>query len=142
MHYLLKNSFRNVEVVDLQSKKQFQFIAKRWVAVDKDDFSLDFAIPVSGSDDLSNFDYLFTTKVRHGLTEDHIWFSIFTRSHLSNFTRSQRFSVAICLAMTSMTASTMFFGKVPPGNPATENKIAMFSFTWVQVRFFFHTKIF
>ena len=33
-----------------------------------------------------------------------------------------------------MVASCMFYGALPPGNPADENRIGNFSFTWGQVR--------
>ena len=36
-----------------------------------------------------------------------------------------------------MVASCMFYGALPPGNPADENRIGNFSFTWGQVCVYF-----
>ena len=125
--------FRNIEVIDLQTDKQFLFIGHRWIAADRDPCLLDCVIPVAASEEISNFNYLFTTKAQRDLAENHLWYSIFARPPRSNFTRCQRLSVAISLLITAMTASTMFYQRIPPGDPSAENKIANFSFTWQQV---------
>ncbi|XP_047140362.2 uncharacterized protein LOC100203937 isoform X7 [Hydra vulgaris] len=124
---------RDIEIVDLQTEQLFYFIANRWIAIDKDNCSLDVVLPVSSRENITNFNYIFYSNVRKGFTDEHLWLSVLTRLPISNFTRCQRISVSVCLLMTSMTASAMFFEKVPPSSPATENRIGAFSFTIKQL---------
>ncbi|XP_065672469.1 polycystin-1-like protein 2 isoform X9 [Hydra vulgaris] len=124
---------RDIEVVDLQTEEHFYFMANCWIAVDQDNSSLDLVLPVSGKENVKSFNYLFLSNARKGFTDEHLWLSVVTRLPISNFTRCQRISVSVCLLMTSMTASAMFFEKVPPGSPATENKIGVFTFTTKQL---------
>nr|XP_047123809.1 uncharacterized protein LOC101238762 isoform X3 [Hydra vulgaris] len=122
---------RDIEVIDLQTDKYYYFIANRWIAVEYG--SLDIVLPLCHDENLRNFSFLFFSKTRKGFTDDHLWLSIFTRLPISSFTRCQRLSVAISLLMTSMASSAIFFGRVPPSSPATENKVGAFSFTLKQV---------
>ncbi|XP_047139597.1 polycystin-1-like protein 2 isoform X2 [Hydra vulgaris] len=124
---------RDIEIVDLQTEELFYFMANCWIAVDQDNSSLDLVLPVSGKENITSFNYLFLSNARKGFTDEHLWLSVVTRLPISNFTRCQRISVSVCLLMTSMTASAMFFEKVPPGSPATENKIGVFTFTAKQL---------
>ncbi|XP_065653883.1 uncharacterized protein LOC136071939 isoform X2 [Hydra vulgaris] len=123
---------RNVEVLDLQTDKRYYFMAKCWIAIDKGDCLLDVTIPVSASDELTHFSYLFTTRVRNDFFEKHLWFSIFTRPPRSIFNRCERLSVAVLLVVVQMTASTMFYGKVS-NDPVNNNKISGINFSWQQI---------
>nr|XP_047125060.1 polycystic kidney disease protein 1-like 2 isoform X1 [Hydra vulgaris] len=123
---------RNVEVLDLQTDKRYYFMAKCWVAIDKGDCLLDVTIPVSASDELTHFNYKFTTRVRNDFFEKHLWFSIFTRPPRSIFNRCERLSVAVLLVVVQMTASTMFYGKVS-NDPAINNKVLGINFSWQQI---------
>ncbi|XP_065660232.1 uncharacterized protein LOC100197328 isoform X2 [Hydra vulgaris] len=124
---------RNIVIIDLQTEKQYLFIGHRWIAVDRGSCHLECVIPIASPEETSNFNYIFTTKAVHDLSDTHLWFSIFARPPKSNFTRCQRLSVAVSLLMTSMMASTLFYGQVPPATPAIENRIGSFTFTWQQV---------
>ncbi|XP_065660223.1 uncharacterized protein LOC101236989 isoform X5 [Hydra vulgaris] len=124
---------RNIIIIDLQTEKQFLFIGHRWIAVDRGTCNLDCVIPVASPEETSNFNYIFTTKAVHELSNSHLWFSIFARSPKSTFTRCQRLSVSVSLLMTSLMASTWFYKGVPSATAAIENKIGSFSITWQQV---------
>ena len=124
-----------MEIIDLQTEEKFLFIISRWIAVDKADGMVDCIIPVSGEEELRNFNYLFTNKTRRDLSDSHIWFSIYARPPRSQFTRSQRLSVAVSLLFCAMLASVMYYDAVPDGDPAVENKVGAFTFTWKQVMF-------
>nr|XP_047124646.1 uncharacterized protein LOC100213839 isoform X5 [Hydra vulgaris] len=123
---------RNVEVLDLQTDKRYYFMAKCWIAIDKGDCLLDVTIPVSASDELTHFSYLFTTRVRNDFFEKHLWFSVFTRPPRSIFNRCERLSVAVLLVVVQMTASTMFYGKVS-NDPVNNNKVLGINFSWQQI---------
>ena len=78
-----------------------------------------------------NFNYLFTIK----LVEIYIWFSIYARPQRSQFTRCQRLSVAVSLLFCAILASVMYNDALSDGDPAVENKVGAFLFTWKQVKF-------
>ncbi|XP_047140242.1 polycystin-1-like protein 2 isoform X4 [Hydra vulgaris] len=122
-----------IVITDLQTEKQFLFIGHRWIAVDQGMCTLDCIIPVASAEESKSFTFVYTSKVERNLTDEHLWFSIFTRPPRSNFTRCQRLTVAVSLLLTSMMVSTMFYGKEGENpNPATENK-SVFSFTKTQI---------
>ena len=112
---------------------RFHFLATRWLSVEHEKCSLDCVLPVTASEELSQFDHLFSTNIRNNFFENHLWFSIFARPPGSSFTCCQRLSVAVCLLMTGMTSSTMFFGQVPSGTASAENKIEGFAIKWHHV---------
>ncbi|XP_065671371.1 uncharacterized protein LOC100214107 isoform X13 [Hydra vulgaris] len=122
-----------IVITDLQTEKQFLFIGHRWIAVDQGMCTLDCVIPVASDEESKSFTFVYSSKVEHNLTDEHLWFSIFTRPPRSNFTRCQRLTVAVSLLLTSMMVSTMFYGKEGKNpNPAAENK-SVFSFTKTQI---------
>lgn len=125
---------RSIEVIDLQTEQKFVFIASRWLSVEQEDGQVDIMVPLAGVLELKDFNYIFASKARRDLSDAHLWFSIYARPPRSPFTRCQRLSVAISLLLTSMTASCMFYGAIPEGNPADENRIGNFSFKWQQVK--------
>ena len=116
------------------TEKKYTFIATRWLAVELEDGKVDRTFPVSGSSQLKAFNYLFINKARRDLSDAHLWFSIYGRPPRSSFSRCQRLSVAMSLLFTHMLANVMFYGTMPPGAPAEENKPAAFSINKKQVR--------
>lgn len=70
---------------------------------------VDRVIPVAGRDDLISFQNLFMSNSKRKLTDSHLWISIFSRPHRSNFTRVQRLSCILSLIMTTMMANAMFY---------------------------------
>ena len=123
--------FRNIEVVDVQTERRFHFFATRWLSVEHEKCSLDCVLPVTESEELSQFDHQFLIKIRHEFFENHLWFSILARPPGSNFTRCQRLSVAVSLLLTGMTASAMFFGQ--EFSVTIENKPNGFAISWHHV---------
>lgn len=124
---------RSVEIIDLQTERKFVFIASRWLAVEQGDGQIEVMLPLSGQLEMKDFNYIFASKSRRDLSDAHLWFSIYARPPRSPFTRTQRLSVAISLLFTAMTASCLFYGAIPQGDPASENRIGSFSFKWQQV---------
>ncbi|XP_065660260.1 uncharacterized protein LOC100203405 isoform X4 [Hydra vulgaris] len=124
---------KNIIIIDLQTEKQYLFIGNRWLAVDRGSYSVDCVLPAASVEEQNDFTYIFTSKAKHNLSDEHLWFSVLARSPKSNFTRCQRLSVAVSLLLTSMMVSAMFYG-LGEGkqDPATENK-SVFSFTRTQI---------
>ena len=124
---------RSVKIIDLQTDEKFMFSGTRWLAVDKNDGMVDCIIPVCTADEMSGFNYIFANKSSEGLSDTHIWYSVYARPPRSSFTRCQRLSVAVSLLFCSMLASCMFYGVTPSGPVTEENRIGNFSFRWEQV---------
>ena len=122
-------------MIDLQTDQQYQFLCNRWLAVDEDDGEVECVVPVSGKEDLTDFNYVFTTKTRRDLSDAHLWFSVYARPPRSTFTRCQRLSCCVSLLMTSMMASCLFWGQQPPLSAENANYIGGFAFTFAQVGF-------
>ncbi|XP_065660266.1 uncharacterized protein LOC105848477 isoform X8 [Hydra vulgaris] len=123
---------KNIIINDLQTKKQFTFIGRRWIAADCGSCTLDCVIPVASVDEQKNFTYVFTSKAEQNLFDEHLWFSIFARLPKSTFTRCQRLSVAVSLIMTSMMVSAMYYTRVNKEKPEDENR-STFSLTKTQI---------
>lgn len=124
---------RSIKLIDLQTDEEFFFQASRWLAVDKFDGMVDCILPITSTDEMSGFSYLFSTHSTKGLSDNHIWFSIYSRPTRSSFTRCQRVSVAFSLLFCSMLSSCMFYESIPAGAPEDENRFAGFSFRWEEV---------
>ncbi|XP_065653607.1 location of vulva defective 1-like [Hydra vulgaris] len=124
---------KNIIIIDLQTEKRFVFTGHCWIAVDRGMCKLDCVIPVTSFEESSSFVFNFKSKSQLKLHDEHLWFSIFFRSPKSNFTRSQRLSVAVSLILTSMMVSTMFYQRIPPEDPAVENKAENFVLSRTQV---------
>lgn len=84
-------------------------MCNKWLAVEEDDGMIDRLLPVAATEDLTSFQTLFATKTKKSITDSHLWISVFSRPHRSNFTRVQRVSCILSLIMTTMVANAMFF---------------------------------
>ncbi|XP_065653765.1 polycystin-1-like protein 2 [Hydra vulgaris] len=124
---------KNIIIIDLQTEKRFVFIGHCWIAVDRGLCKLNCVIPVASIEESSKFLFVFKNKAQFKLYDEHLWLSIFMRSPKSFFTRCQRLSVAVSSILTSMMVNTMFYQNVATEDPAVENKIGNFMFTWAQV---------
>lgn len=61
---------------------------------------------------------LFFMKTSKGFQDGHIWYSVFSRSPRSSFTRAQRVSCCFSLLLCTMLTSIMFWGV--PKDPAEQ----------------------
>ena len=67
----------------------------------------------ASDEELRNPKYLMKTAGNRKITDDHIWWSVFTRPIRSRFTRAQRVSICMAMIMLSMLANAMFY-KIEP----------------------------
>lgn len=88
---------------------RFFFVCDRWLAVEEDDGMIERIIPVAGINDLTQFKQLFSHSVRKKFSNDHMWFSVFSRPTRSSFTRVQRISCCVSLLFLTMITNCMFF---------------------------------
>ncbi|XP_069123478.1 uncharacterized protein [Argopecten irradians] len=122
-----------VQVTDLQTGDRYFFLCDRWLAVEEDDGMVDRILPVAGLDDLAAFKQLFSSSVKKKLTNDHIWFSVFSRPTRSNFTRVQRISCCVSLLFMTMITNAMWFKSEDNNANTSAMKIGPVSFTLQQV---------
>ena len=114
--------FRDILIADLQKKDIYTFNVRRWFTLNKESTQIYHTISPISNDDQKNFVYVFRSKSLNDFSDHHLWFSVLNRPTDSNFTGCQRLSVALTTLFCVMTASLMFYGRLPKGPAATENK--------------------
>eukprot|EP00057_Strongylocentrotus_purpuratus_P024893 XP_011679367.1 PREDICTED: receptor for egg jelly 6 isoform X1 [Strongylocentrotus purpuratus] len=98
-----------VAVMDLQTGKEFFFLCEQWLAVEQGDGDVDRTLFVASKKDLTQVGQLVFTSGRKNLSDQHLWFSLFSRPTRSSFNRCQRLCCCITLLYTSMIANAMFY---------------------------------
>ncbi|XP_048173025.1 polycystic kidney disease protein 1-like 2 isoform X3 [Corvus hawaiiensis] len=83
---------------------------------------------------------LFFMKTSQGFQDGHIWYSVFSRSPQSSFTRAQRVSCCFSLLLCTMLTSIMFWGV--PKDPAEQKMdLGKIEFTWQEVMIGFESSL-
>ncbi|XP_048210684.1 polycystic kidney disease protein 1-like 2 [Perognathus longimembris pacificus] len=121
-----------VLVYDPAADQKWYFLCNSWLSIDVGDCVLDKVFPVATEQDRKQFSHLFFMKASTGFQEGHIWYSIFSRSARSRFTRVQRVSCCFSLLLCTMLTSIMFWGV--PRDPAEQKMdLGQIEFTWQEV---------
>ncbi|XP_012602024.2 polycystin-1-like protein 2 [Microcebus murinus] len=121
-----------VLVHDLAMDQKWYFLCNSWLSIDVGDCVLDKVFPVATEQDRKQFSHLFFMKTSAGFREGHIWYSVFSSSARSNFTRVQRASCCLSLLLCTMLTSIMFWGV--PQHPAEQKMdLGKVEFTWQEV---------
>ncbi len=107
-----------VIVHDLQSREKNYFICEKWLALDKEDGSIDRLLPVCGEAQKTQFKYLLSKQAKQKLSDGHLWFSIFARPAQSSFTRLDRLTCCFVLLCMSMLMNILYYGVDKTSNPA------------------------
>ncbi len=94
---------------DLEKNKRYQFLCMRWLAVDEGDGQIEADLSISDDTDFKNFSHLFTSKIARKCSDEHLWLSVVLNRPHSTFTRAQRMTCCLCLLVTTMLTSAMFF---------------------------------
>jgi polycystin 1L2 len=89
------------------------------LAVEKGQGIIDRVIPVATMKELKSFTHLFTQSIKKKLSDEHLWFSVFSRPVRSNFSRLQRLSCCVSLLFCTMISNAMFYRQ---DVQATQNK--------------------
>lgn len=139
-----------VNVHDLQSNERYNvifwnstfvntnffrsnFVCNKWFGVEKEDGQIDRVLPVACRNDLTTFKHLFTQSVKKKFTDNHLWFSVFSRPTKSNFTRLQRISTCMSLLFCTMIANAMFYKADSPNSGKQAIQVGPIKFTLSQV---------
>ncbi|KAM4767576.1 polycystin-1-like protein 2 [Cyanocitta cristata] len=129
-----------VSVHDLAWDQKWYFLCNSWLAIDIGECVLDKVFPVATEQDLKQFSNLFFMKTSQGFQDGHIWYSVFSRSPRSSFTRAQRVSCCFSLLLCTMLTSIMFWGV--PKDPAEQKMdLGKIEFTWQEVMIGFESSL-
>uniref|UniRef100_A0A8B9FQ62 Polycystic kidney disease protein 1-like 2 n=1 Tax=Amazona collaria TaxID=241587 RepID=A0A8B9FQ62_9PSIT len=129
-----------VLVHDLAWDQKWYFLCNSWLAVDTGECVLDKVFPVATEHDMKQFRNLFFMKTSKGFQDGHIWYSVFSRSPHSSFTRAQRVSCCFSLLLCTMLTSIMFWGV--PKDPAEQKMdLGKIEFTWQEVMIGFESSL-
>ncbi|XP_077166400.1 polycystin-1-like protein 2 isoform X2 [Paroedura picta] len=129
-----------VLVHDVAADQKWYFLCNSWLAIDVGDCVLDKVFPVATEQDMKQFSNLFFMKTSKGFQDGHIWYSIFSRSPRSSFTRAQRVSCCFSLLLCTMLTSIMFWGV--PTDPADQKMdLGKIEFTWQEVMIGFESSL-
>ncbi|KAK4813933.1 hypothetical protein QYF61_003003 [Mycteria americana] len=129
-----------VIVHDLAWDQKWYFLCNSWLAIDIGECVLDKVFPVATEQDMKQFSNLFFMKTSKGFQDGHIWYSVFSRSPRSSFTRAQRVSCCFSLLLCTMLTSIMFWGV--PKDPAEQKMdLGKIEFTWQEVMIGFESSL-
>ncbi|NWR62094.1 PK1L2 protein, partial [Bucorvus abyssinicus] len=129
-----------VLVHDLAWDQKWYFLCNSWLAVDIGECVLDKVFQVATEQDMKQFSNLFFMKTSKGFQDGHIWYSVFSRSPRSSFTRAQRVSCCFSLLLCTMLTSIMFWGV--PKDPAEQKMdLGKIEFTWQEVMIGFQSSL-
>lgn len=120
-------------VHDLQTREKYYFICNKWLALDKDDGSINRLLPVCGRAQKTEFKYLLEKETKSKLSDSHIWFSILNRPVNSSFTRTDRLTCGFVSLFMSMLMNIMYYDMQPEGDTLDGLKIGPINLTIQQV---------
>ena len=93
---------------DLQTGEKTRFLADRWLAIDRGDYSSEIKIPSSIVDGEVKAEFLVRQGLFNKLRDDHVFWSIFSRPIRSRFTRTQRTCVSMAGIYLGMLTNAMW----------------------------------
>ncbi|XP_063267148.1 polycystin-1-like protein 2 [Prinia subflava] len=129
-----------VLVHDLAWDQKWYFLCNSWLAIDIGECVLDKVFPVATEQDMKQFSNLFFMRTSKGFQDGHIWYSVFSRSPRSSFTRAQRVSCCFSLLLCTMLTSIIFWGV--PKDPAEQKMdLGKIEFTWQEVMIGFESSL-
>ena len=81
-----------------------------WLAVDRGDGLVDRTLSATSTTEKGiDFMVYVQNRVAEEFSDEHLWFSVATRSPRHRFTRVERLSCCLCLLLTIMLASAVFY---------------------------------
>ncbi|XP_053556626.1 polycystic kidney disease protein 1-like 2 [Bombina bombina] len=129
-----------VLVHDVERDQKWYFLCNSWLSIEVGDCVLDKVFSVATEQEMKQFSNLFFMKTSKGFRDGHIWYSVFSRSPRSPFTRVQRVSCCFSLLLCTMLTSIMFWGV--PTDPAEQKMdLGKIEFTWQEVMIGFESSL-
>ena len=92
----------------LDNQKWF-FLSRQWFAVDKGGGLVERVIYPATEKQINGFKNLFYMETATKLGNDHLWFSVVTKSPENNFTRVQRLTCCFTMIYSALVTNAMFY---------------------------------
>lgn len=94
----------------MSAREQLTFMCYMWLAVDRGDGLVDRTLSATSTTEKGiGFMVYVQNRVAEEFSDEHLWFSVATRSPRHRFTRVERLSCCWCLLLTVMLASAVFY---------------------------------
>ena len=119
----------DVVILDEQTLNSWTFSSNKWLALERGDGRTERLLETST--DKENFNKEVLNRWLKGLTEHHIWVSVFVKPARERFSRVQRASCCLCVLLSAMLANAMFY-KLRPKS-AQVIQVGPLKFSWRQV---------
>ncbi|XP_078520977.1 polycystin-1 [Lissotriton helveticus] len=105
---------QHVIVKDLQSGKRYFFLANDWLSVGREGrgHMVEKEVLAASDADLRKFSRIFVAELQRGLSEKHVWLSMWDRPPRSRFTRVQRATCCWLLIFLFFCANAVWYGVV------------------------------
>ena len=68
-----------VQVRDMHTGRSYDFLCNNWLDVTEGDGLITTTLPVTSTDELNDFDFVFRKLLYQQMYDGHIWLSLFTR---------------------------------------------------------------
>jgi hypothetical protein len=101
---------KHVIINDLSTQNKYVFICEQWLAVEKEDGSIERIIPAAGEKEKADLRFLMKRETKEKLSDSHLWFSVLARPVPSPFGRLDRLTCIFVLLCISMLANIMYYG--------------------------------
>ena len=96
-------------VHDLQTREESCFICENWLALDREDGSVDRLLPVACEKQQSELMYLIEKQTKDKMSDGHLWFSILARPALSSFSRTERLTCCLVFLYMTMMMNIIYY---------------------------------
>uniref|UniRef100_UPI00398EF579 polycystin-1 n=1 Tax=Pristiophorus japonicus TaxID=55135 RepID=UPI00398EF579 len=103
---------QHVIIKDLQTNNSYYFLVNDWLAVDNEgnEGLVEKEVLAATEAKLKDFTRIFTAEIQRGLSEGHIWLSIWDRPPRSCFTRVQRATCCLVMIYLFFCAGAAWYG--------------------------------
>ena len=98
-----------VVVKDMSTNEKWNFVANRWLAVERLDGAIDVEVKAASKSELTRFKDFFKWRAVTSFADKHLFLSIFTRPPQNPFTRCQRLSCMLSIILVSLVTNAMFY---------------------------------
>ncbi|XP_059835038.1 polycystin-1 isoform X1 [Hypanus sabinus] len=105
---------QHVIIKDLQTNNMYYFLVDDWLAVDKDENEgrVEKEVLAASETKLKRLSRIFTAEIQRGISEGHIWLSIWDRPPRSCFTRVQRVTCCLALVYLCFCTTAVWYGVI------------------------------
>ncbi|KAM9305451.1 polycystin-1 [Gastrophryne carolinensis] len=109
---------QHVIIRDLQSSKNYFFLVNDWLSVGQEESGrrVEKEIFVASETELKRFSRIFKAEFQRGISEKHIWLSMWDRPPRSRFPRVQRATCCAVLIFLFLCANAVWYGVVGDRN--------------------------